>query len=70
MRIRMKSECLALFLFQEIYPPKIAELAYVTDGACLEEEILQMELIMLKVCMCITVALYGWVISYDMVIVQ
>lgn len=25
------------------------ELAYVTDGACFEEEILQMELIMLKV---------------------
>lgn len=36
-------------LLQEIYPPKIAELAFVTDGACLEEEILQMELIMLKV---------------------
>ncbi|KAL6460370.1 hypothetical protein MHYP_G00303360 [Metynnis hypsauchen] len=41
----------ALFIaskIEEIYPPKIAELAYVTDGACLEEEILQMELIMLK----------------------
>ncbi|XP_062870816.1 G1/S-specific cyclin-E2-like [Trichomycterus rosablanca] len=41
----------ALFIaskIEEIYPPKITELAYVTDGACLEEEILQMELIMLK----------------------
>ncbi|XP_030644365.1 G1/S-specific cyclin-E2-like [Chanos chanos] len=41
----------ALFIaskIEEIYPPKIQELAYVTDGACLEEEILQMELIMLK----------------------
>ncbi|KAM3858588.1 G1/S-specific cyclin-E2-like [Diretmus argenteus] len=33
---------------EEIYPPKIAELAYVTDGTCLENEILQMELIILK----------------------
>ncbi|KAG9278918.1 G1/S-specific cyclin-E2-like [Astyanax mexicanus] len=41
----------ALFIaskIEEIYPPKITELAYVTDGACLEDEILQMELIMLK----------------------
>ncbi|XP_057210169.1 G1/S-specific cyclin-E2-like isoform X2 [Triplophysa rosa] len=41
----------ALFVaskMEEIYPPKIAELAFVTDGACLEEDILQMELIMLK----------------------
>ncbi|XP_076865892.1 G1/S-specific cyclin-E2-like [Brachyhypopomus gauderio] len=41
----------ALFIaskIEEIYPPKIMELAYVTDGACLEEEILQMELVMLK----------------------
>ncbi|KAM4630099.1 G1/S-specific cyclin-E2-like isoform 2-T2 [Polymixia lowei] len=33
---------------EEIYPPKLAELAFVTDGACLEYEILQMELIILK----------------------
>uniref|UniRef100_A0A671SUW5 Cyclin E2 n=1 Tax=Sinocyclocheilus anshuiensis TaxID=1608454 RepID=A0A671SUW5_9TELE len=41
----------ALFIsskIEEIYPPKITELAFVSDGACLEEEILQMELIMLK----------------------
>ncbi|XP_053468746.1 G1/S-specific cyclin-E2 isoform X1 [Ictalurus furcatus] len=41
----------ALFIaskIEEIYPPKLTELAYVTDGACLEEEILQMELMMLK----------------------
>ncbi|XP_055908344.1 G1/S-specific cyclin-E isoform X2 [Eupeodes corollae] len=33
---------------EEIYPPKIAEFAYVTDGACLEEDILQHELILLQ----------------------
>ncbi|XP_071378854.1 G1/S-specific cyclin-E2-like [Centroberyx affinis] len=33
---------------EEIYPPKLAEFAYVTDGACLEDHILQMELIILK----------------------
>jgi len=33
---------------EEIYPPKLSEFAYVTDGACGEEEILQMELVVLK----------------------
>ncbi|KAK3572405.1 hypothetical protein QTP86_032627, partial [Hemibagrus guttatus] len=33
---------------EEIYPPKLQEFAYVTDGACDEDEILEMELIMLK----------------------
>lgn len=33
---------------EEIYPPKIAEFAYVTDGACTENEILGKELIVLK----------------------
>lgn len=33
---------------EEIYPPKLQEFAYVTDGACSEEEILQMELMVLK----------------------
>ena len=37
-------------VFQEIYPPKLADFAYVTDGACSENEILDQELIMLKVC--------------------
>ncbi|XP_048450812.1 G1/S-specific cyclin-E2-like, partial [Rhincodon typus] len=32
----------------EIYPPKLNEFAYVTDGACTETEILDMELIILK----------------------
>ncbi|TTA40572.1 G1/S-specific cyclin-E2 [Bagarius yarrelli] len=36
------------WLLQEIYPPKLQEFAYVTDGACDEDEILEMELIMLK----------------------
>nr|CAD7263788.1 unnamed protein product [Timema shepardi] len=33
---------------EEIYPPKIAEFAYVTDGACTEAEIMDMEIIILK----------------------
>jgi G1/S-specific cyclin-E1 len=33
---------------EEIYPPKLSEFAYVTDGACCEEEILTMELVVLK----------------------
>jgi cyclin E len=33
---------------EEIYPPKLQEFAYVTDGACAEEEILSMELVILK----------------------
>jgi len=33
---------------EEIYPPKLQEFAYVTDGACTEDEILQMELMILK----------------------
>ncbi|XP_033096256.1 G1/S-specific cyclin-E-like [Anneissia japonica] len=41
----------ALFIaakLEEIYPPKLSEFAYVTDGACTESEILDQELIMLK----------------------
>lgn len=34
---------------QEIYPPKVHQFAYVTDGACTEEEILSMEVIIMKV---------------------
>uniref|UniRef100_A0AAY4EP01 Cyclin N-terminal domain-containing protein n=1 Tax=Denticeps clupeoides TaxID=299321 RepID=A0AAY4EP01_9TELE len=33
---------------EEIYPPKVTQFAYVTDGACLEEEILTMEIIIMK----------------------
>lgn len=36
-------------LLKEIYAPKIQEFAYVTDGACSEDDIVRMELIMLKV---------------------
>ncbi|XP_019475221.1 G1/S-specific cyclin-E1 [Meleagris gallopavo] len=34
---------------EEIYPPKLHQFAYVTDGACTEDEILSMELIIMKV---------------------
>jgi len=33
---------------EEIYPPRLCEFAYVTDGACSEEEIVEMELVVLK----------------------
>lgn len=33
---------------EEIYPPKLQEFAYVTDGACTEDDILAMELVVLK----------------------
>lgn len=33
---------------EEIYPPKLSEFAYVTDGACTEEEILQQEMLLLQ----------------------
>lgn len=33
---------------EEIYPPKLAEFAYVTDSACTETEMREMELMMLK----------------------
>jgi len=33
---------------EEIYPPKVADFAYLTDGACTEEQILTKELVILK----------------------
>ena len=45
----MGSYVFTIFFFQEIYPPKLSEFAYVTDGACTENEILDEELLMLKV---------------------
>lgn len=33
---------------EEIYPPKLHQFAYVTDGACTEDEIISMELIIMK----------------------
>ena len=43
------TSCWMYFYLQEIYPPKLSEFAYVTDGACTENEILGEELLMLKV---------------------
>ena len=33
---------------EEIYPPKLSEFAYVTDGACSEAEIMMKELVIMK----------------------
>lgn len=32
-----------------MYPPKVAEFAFLTDGACTDKEILDLELVLLKV---------------------
>lgn len=37
------------FCRQEMYPPKVAEFAFLTDGACTDKEILDLELVLLKV---------------------
>ncbi|XP_058010770.1 G1/S-specific cyclin-E1 isoform X2 [Ahaetulla prasina] len=36
------------WLMEEIYPPKLHQFAYVTDGACTEDDIISMELIIMK----------------------
>ena len=44
---------------EEIYPPKVADFAYVTDGACTQEDIQDKELVIMKVrqvwrmCVCV-----------------
>ena len=46
---RLQLTCLFIAAkIEEIYPPKLVEFAYVTDGACSEEEILKMELMVMK----------------------
>lgn len=51
---------------EEIYPPKLSEFAYVTDGACLEEEILQQELVILNALkwQITPVTIIGWLSVY------
>ncbi|XP_037088404.1 G1/S-specific cyclin-E1-like [Pollicipes pollicipes] len=34
---------------EEIYPPKVADFAYVTDGACTSEDIQDKELVIMKI---------------------
>ncbi|XP_063699326.1 G1/S-specific cyclin-E-like isoform X1 [Culicoides brevitarsis] len=51
---------------EEIYPPKLNEFAYVTDGACAEDDILRQELLILstlqwKIC---PVTVVGWLSLY------
>ncbi|XP_055683938.1 G1/S-specific cyclin-E isoform X1 [Lutzomyia longipalpis] len=51
---------------EEIYPPKIGEFAYVTDGACTESDILQQELLLLQSLdwNMSTVTVMGWLTIY------
>jgi G1/S-specific cyclin-E1 len=51
---------------EEIYPPKLHEFAYVTDGACSEEDILQQEILILQALnWSITpVTIMGWLSIY------
>lgn len=51
---------------EEIYPPKLSEFAYVTDGACAEDDILRQELLILstlqwRIC---PVTVVGWLSLY------
>lgn len=54
------------FQVEEIYPPKIGEFAYVTDGACTESDILQQELLLLQSLdwNMSTVTVMGWLTIY------
>jgi len=45
---------------QEMYPPKVHQFAYVTDEACTEDEILSMEIIIMKVKNMHTLILHIW----------
>lgn len=51
---------------EEIYPPKIGEFAYVTDGACEEEDIINQEQILLSTLQWKTspVSIIGWLSVY------
>lgn len=55
---------------EEIYPPKIGEFAYVTDGACSEEDIIKQEIILLKALDwdISPVTIMGWLSVYMQVI--
>ena len=51
---------------EEIYPPKLSEFAYVTDGACSEEDILKQELVILSALKWQTspITIIGWLGIY------
>lgn len=51
---------------EEIYPPKLSEFAYVTDGACTEEDILKQELVVLSALKWQTnpITIIGWLGIY------
>ncbi|XP_031623125.1 G1/S-specific cyclin-E-like isoform X2 [Contarinia nasturtii] len=51
---------------EEIYPPKLSEFAYVTDGACSEEDILKQELVILSALQWQTspITIIGWLGIY------
>ncbi|XP_053661990.1 G1/S-specific cyclin-E [Anopheles marshallii] len=57
---------------EEIYPPKIGEFAYVTDGACTDEDILREELLVLTALewRINPVTVMGWLGLYMQVIVS
>ena len=43
------NSCLPLTNFQEIYPPGLEKLSYITDNSCSKEAMWKMELEMMKV---------------------
>lgn len=50
---------------QEIYPPKVGEFAYVTDGACSVASITEMELIICKVTIYMLQCVWGPLYLHD-----
>lgn len=59
----------ALFLaakYEEIYPPKISDFAYITDGACTESDILKMENLMVQVLQwrCTVITSNNWLLGF------
>ena len=52
--------------FEEIYPPKLSEFAYITDGSCSEEDILHTEILVIKAIdwKCTTITPDRWLCIY------
>uniref|UniRef100_A0A0A9W8L7 G1/S-specific cyclin-E n=4 Tax=Lygus hesperus TaxID=30085 RepID=A0A0A9W8L7_LYGHE len=52
--------------YEEIYPPKISDFAYITDGACTDQDIIKMENLMVQVLewRCTLITSNAWVLGF------
>ncbi|KAF6216305.1 hypothetical protein GE061_000645 [Apolygus lucorum] len=52
--------------YEEIYPPKISDFAYITDGACTDQDIIKMENLMVQVLewRCTVITSNAWVLGF------